>query len=262
MLSLRQLALQALLLQNPSEKCAAIASVVPRAIPIGEQDSLTASGPLPGRPLLPTLLPPREVKQPSIRSPKGLPAIVHALTHIEFNAINLALDAVWRFPGMPADYYWQWWQVAFEESLHFQLLSAHLLSLGHQYGDFAAHNSLWDMVERTQHDILARMALVPRTMEARGLDACPLMKEKLLGIGDLAGAAIIDIILRDEIGHVAIGNHWYRCLCIQRNLDPLEEYPRLAMQHSAPNLRPPHNLDARRKAGFVEAELAALLIVK
>jgi uncharacterized ferritin-like protein (DUF455 family) len=258
MFSLRQLALQALLLQSPPEKCAALARVALHSIAVGEQEALQCNVALPGRPALPILMPPRDVKQPSIRTAQGHAAIIHALTHIEFNAINLALDAVWRFPGMPPDYYWQWWKVAQEESVHFQLLSAHLHTLGRAYGSFPAHNSLWDMVERTRDDILARMALVPRTMEARGLDACPLMKEKLLGIADTAGAAIIDIILRDEIGHVGIGNHWYRWLCAQRYLDPLAEYPRLAQLHSAPNLRPPHNIDARRMAGFAEEEIAAL----
>jgi uncharacterized ferritin-like protein (DUF455 family) len=257
--SLRQLALQALLLTSPSQKCAAVAALVPEAAPVGEQERLEEPAALPGRPALPALLPPREVKQPSIRTPQGHAAIIHALTHIEFNAINLALDAAWRFSDMPANYYLQWLLVAREEAQHFQLLVAHLKGLGHAYGDFPAHNSLWDMVERTKHDVLARMALVPRTMEARGLDASPLMKEKLLGIGDHSGAAIIDIILRDEIGHVAIGNQWFRFLCVQRNCDPLVVYPELARLHSAPNLRPPHNIAARLQAGFVEEEIQALI---
>jgi uncharacterized ferritin-like protein (DUF455 family) len=262
MSSLRWRALQALLLPNPVQKCSAVAQLLPGSAPLGDSECLVEPSGLPGRPAFPVLLAPRDVKQPSIRTVQGHAAILHALTHIEFNAINLALDAAWRFAHMPSGYYEQWLLVAREEAQHFQLLCAHLATLGYAYGDFPAHNSLWDMVERTKHDVLARMALVPRTMEARGLDASPLMMEKLSGIGDAAGVRIIEIILRDEIGHVAIGNYWFRWLCNQRQLDPLVEYPRLAKEHGAPHLRPPHNLTARRQAGFVEEELAALVTIR
>lgn len=134
----------------------------------------------------------------------------------------------------------------------------HLATLSHRYGDFPAHGALWEMAHKTKDDLLARLALVPRTLEARGLDASPLVKAKLVEGGDEAGGAILDIILRDEIGHVAIGNRWYRWLCVQRGLDPLSTYAALAERYGAPRPRGPFNLEARRAAGFDDAELAAL----
>jgi uncharacterized ferritin-like protein (DUF455 family) len=148
--------------------------------------------------------------------------------------------------------------VAAEEALHFSLLRAHLQTLGFDYGDFAAHDSLWQLAEATQHDVLARIALVPRTMEARGLDASPPMRAKLAQAGDLAAAAILDRILRDEIGHVAVGNRWYAWLCVQRGLEPIATFAVLVAAYRAPLPRGPFNIAARRAAGFSEAELAAL----
>ncbi len=220
--------------------------------------SLQAQVSIPGRPALPELISPKFVKHRSMRTTEGRAALIHALTHIEFNAINLALDAIWRFAGMPAAYYADWLQVAGEEALHFSLLAGHLQVLGHQYGDFPAHNSMWEMADKTSGDILARMALVPRTLEARGLDATPLTRAKLAQAGDQAAAEILDIILRDEIGHVAIGNHWYKVLCDDRGLDPVTTYADLTVHYKAPVLRGPFNLDARRAAGFSEPELDAL----
>ena len=221
--------------------------------------TLTAPGALPGRPALPRLVPADQVPRRSPFTLAGRAALLHAICHIEFNAINLALDAVWRFAGMPVQYYRDWLQVAGEEALHFSLLHAHLQTLGHRYGDFDAHDGLWQMSEATRDDIVARMALVPRTLEARGLDATPPIQAKLRKAGDHAAVAILDIILRDEIGHVAIGNHWYRFLCGQRELDPVATYARLAAQYNAPKLRGPLNLDARRAAGFAQAELDVLM---
>jgi len=198
------------------------------------------------------------VKQRSVRTAEGRAGLLHAIAHIELNAIDLALDAVWRFDGMPGAFYRDWLGVAREEALHFGLLRDHLLGLGFRYGDFPAHNALWEMAERTRGDVLARMALVPRTLEARGLDASPAVKAKLMAVGDSVGASIIDVILRDEIGHVAIGNRWYRWLCERRGLDPVAAYDELAARHGAPRLRPPFNVEARRAAGFSDEELARL----
>lgn len=220
--------------------------------------ALQAQVAIPGRPALPELISPKFVKHRSMRTTEGRAALIHALTHIEFNAINLALDAIWRFGGMPTAYYVDWLQVAGEEALHFSLLAAHLQVLGHRYGDFPAHNSMWEMADKTSADILARMALVPRTLEARGLDATPLTRAKLAQAGDQAAAEILDIILRDEIGHVAIGNHWYKVLCDARGLDPVATYADLALHYKAPVLRGPFNLEARRAAGFSASELDAL----
>ena len=195
------------------------------------------------------------------RSPftlEGRAALLHAIAHIEFNAINLALDAAWRFTGMPPAYYGDWLRVASEEALHFTLLRDHLLTLGHDYGAFDAHDGLWAMAMRTADDATARMALVPRTLEARGLDATPPMQAKLRRAGDLRAVAILDVILRDEIGHVAIGNHWYRWLCARDGLDPVAHFDLLTARHQAPRLRPPFNHAARRAAGFTDAELERL----
>jgi uncharacterized ferritin-like protein (DUF455 family) len=224
---------------------------------------------LPGRPARPVLVPPKEVPRRSPHTPEGLAALLHSVCHIEFNAINLALDATWRFAGMPEAYYRDWWRVAAEEALHFGLLREVLQSLGHDYGDFAAHDGLWTMCVRTEADVLARMALVPRTLEARGLDATPPMQAKLRQVaatakdGTLRTAAeraveVLNVILRDEVGHVAIGNHWYRHLCTERGLDPVSLYPELAARYQAPRLKPPFNVDARLRAGFSETETQAL----
>ena len=229
-----------------------------REIELDRLAVLNASQTIPGRPEKPELVAPRLVKRRSMNTPEGRAILIHALAHIEFNAINLALDAIWRFPDMPKAYYSDWLQVAGEEALHFSLLTGHLQRLGYAYGDFPAHNSLWEMAAKTQHDILARIALVPRTMEARGLDATPLVRAKLAQAGDLEAAAILDIILRDEIGHVAIGNRWYSYLCEQRGLESIDTYAQLASEYGAPALRGPFNLEARRAAGFGETELAAL----
>lgn len=225
---------------------------------LDSQAALQPSSTIPGRPEKPELISPKFVRQRAMHTEEGRAATIHALAHIEFNAINLALDAIWRFAGMPDDYYADWLKVAGEEALHFSLLSDHLQKLGWRYGDFPAHNSLWEMAEKTAGDVLARMALVPRTLEARGLDASPPMRAKLAQAGDQAAAEILDIILRDEIGHVAIGNRWYNMLCAQRGIDPVAVYPQLAKQYKAPVPRGPFNLQARRDAGFSDAELHAL----
>jgi uncharacterized ferritin-like protein (DUF455 family) len=213
---------------------------------------------LPGRPALPRLVSVDQVPRRSPFTLAGRAALLHAICHIEFNAINLALDAVWRFAGMPDQFYRDWLQVAAEEALHFTLLRGHLQTLGHDYGDFDAHDGLWRMTEATAGDIVARMALVPRTLEARGLDATPPIQAKLGRAGDTAAVAILDTILRDEIGHVAIGNHWYRWLCVRDGLDAEALYPQLVARYAAPRLRPPFNLAARRAAGFSETELLML----
>ena len=220
--------------------------------------AIEADASIPGRPARPELVPPRRVGRRSMATLEGRAMLIHALTHIEFNATNLALDALWRFPGMPTGYYTDWLRVSSEEAIHFSMLSAHLQALGYRYGDFSAHDSLWEMVEKTREDIIARMALVPRTLEARGLDAIPPLRAKLAQAGDLAAARILDRILEDEIGHVAIGNHWYVYLCGQRALEPRATYDELAARYRAPTLKGPFNIEARRLAGFTESELTSL----
>lgn len=262
-MELRHGCLQALALPGTSDKLAAVAALwAARETLATHADARLAAQPdlpaLPVRPPLPRLVDPSAVPQCSPFTDEGRAALLHAIAHIEFNAINLALDVAWRFAGMPAAFYRDWLRIAAEEALHFTLLREHLLTLGFDYGDFDAHNALWDMAERTRHDLLARIALVPRTLEARGLDASPAVKRKLVGAGDLRAGEILDLILRDEIGHVAAGNRWYRFVCGQRGLDPVATYAELAARYQAPKLRAPFNLEARRAAGFDEAELAAL----
>ena len=265
--SARASALQTLCIDAPAEKLAATHALFEAlgsgkaSIDASEQLTAALNSPLPGRPAKPELIPPMQVPHRSPHTAEGLAALVHAICHIEFNAINLALDAVWRFPSMPADFYRDWLHVADEEATHFGLLHAHLNSLGHQYGDFPAHDGLWEMCVKTQDDITARMALVPRTLEARGLDATPLIQARLRKVNNqqaLGAIDILDIILRDEIGHVAVGNRWYGWLCAQQGLDPVAHYRTLARQHNAPRLRPPFNQAARLLAGFSQLEINAL----
>lgn len=265
LVELRASALALLLEPNPTIKAAQTRQLfdafTQSKVSLDAQLDLTAyalNTAIPGRPQKPDLVSPLNVKKRSMRTPEGRAALIHAIAHIEFNAINLALDAVWRFAEMPANYYSDWLMVASEEAYHFTLLTEHLQTLGYEYGDFSAHDSLWEMVDRTKHDILARMALVPRTMEARGLDANPALRNKLAQAGDLAVARILDIILHDEIGHVRVGNHWFNWLCEQQRQEPLNTYAQLADKFAAPKPRPPFNVEARLQAGFTEAEILAL----
>ncbi|RZL09287.1 MAG: ferritin-like domain-containing protein [Rubrivivax sp.] len=266
----RQQALAALLDAEPARKARharalfeQVSSLTPGTLgaldtsPITLGDAQAAA--LPGRPARPTLVSAVQVPTRSPFTPDGRAALLHAICHIEFNAINLALDAVWRFDGMPAAFYVDWLRVASEEALHFTLLREHLQSMGADYGDYDAHDGLWSMCERTSGDILARMALVPRTLEARGLDATPPIQAKLTRAGDLRAVDILDIILRDEVGHVAIGNHWFHHLCQARGLDAVVVYPELVERYQAPRLRPPYNIEARRRAGFTDEEMRFLL---
>ena len=259
-LELRACALHTLLETDPAAKMAGVAAMAAAHAAgnwlVDATAALQAPEGVPGRPDKPALVPPRLVGQRSMATIEGRAMLVHALTHIEFNAVNLALDALWRFPGMPQDYYTDWLRVAYEESTHFTMLAAHLATLGFSYGDFLAHDSLWEMVEKTRGDVLARMALVPRTLEARGLDAIPPLRAKLAQAGDPAAAAILDVLLRDEVGHVEIGNRWYGYVCEGRGLEPVSTYAELTVQYKAPVLKGPFNIEARRQAGFSEAELA------
>ena len=257
----RQRALDVLALADPAEK-AREARVLFATLQLAALDAdaaLTPAAPLPGRPPKPRLVGAKDVPKRSPFTLEGRAALLHSVTHIELNAIDLALDAAWRFTGMPPAYYRDWLRVASEEALHFTLLREHLQTLGFDYGDFDAHDGLWAMTQRTAHDITARMALVPRTLEARGLDATLPMQAKLRRAGDERAVEILGVILRDEVGHVAIGNHWYRWLCARDGLDPVALYPELAARHGAPRLRAPFNVEARLAAGFTAAEIALLV---
>ena len=255
---LRSNALAILQIQCPAEKCRQTLALHPTLESVHARLHLAAPDHLPCRPARPLLVAPSQVQRRTVHTVEGRAILIHALTHIELNAIDLGLDIVWRFPDMPEQFYLDWIAVAKDEARHFTLLQGHLARLGFQYGDFTAHNGMWDMAEKTKDDVLARLAIVPRTMEARGLDVTPQIRDKLRSAGDPQGADILNLILQEEIGHVATGNRWYRWLCSQRGLDPIPTYQHLAHQYSAPRLRGPFNLAARRAAGFDEAELAAL----
>lgn len=260
---LRSLALAALALTDPQAKAQGAQALHAQAqtLPIAVRAPVPDL-PLPGRPERPPLVHPARVPRRSPFKPEGLAALLHAIAHIEFNAINLALDAAWRFEGMPREFHLDWVRVAAEEAYHFGLLVQLLADLGHAYGDFAAHDNLWTMCTRTQDDVVARMALVPRTLEARGLDATPQIQERLRAVGSpmaLRAVDVLDIILRDEVGHVAIGNHWYRWLCAREGMEPVAHYAVLVQRHDAPRLHPPFNRAARERAGFSVEELTLLL---
>lgn len=212
----------------------------------------------PGRPDRPRLVLPRDVPRRGLGTDEGRAALAHAVAHIEFNAINLAWDAVYRFRGMPVDYYGDWISIAADEARHFTLLSGRLTGLGRAYGDFDAHNGLWEMAVKTADSCLARMALVPRVLEARGLDVTPGMIARLRAVGDDATANILGVILREEVPHVAAGTRWFRWCCAREGRDPDATFANLLREHVRGGLRGPFNFDARRAAGFGEAELARL----
>ena len=214
--------------------------------------------PIPGRPTKPQLVAPRELPKRKAGTNEGKAALVHAICHIEFNAINLAMDAVYRFRELPEQFYTDWLNVAAEEAYHFSLLAEHLSLSGYQYGDFAAHNGLWEMAVETDHDVLVRMALVPRVMEARGLDVTPAIMAKLQKAGDNRVVEILGIIQHDEVGHVEIGTKWYRYFCELRGLPPLETFIDLLEQHMKGQLRGPFDLVMRKQAGFSDEELSYL----
>ena len=212
----------------------------------------------PGRPAKPELVSPKALPKRRLGSPEGHAALMHAIAHIEFNAINLALDAIYRFQGMPMGFYVDWLGVAGEEAFHFQMVREHLSRLGYEYGDMPAHDGLWMTTYETDYDPLIRMALVPRTLEARGLDVTPPMIQKLRAIGDKRGVEILKILLRDEIGHVEVGTRWFRYLCDERGLNPFVTFQEVIESNYHGDLRGPFNYEAREKAGFCAKEIAWL----
>lgn len=245
----------------PRQKCQAVAQLW-KSVEQGDfvLDTETPVYPIgdPGRPDKPILVEPSAVKRRKLGSEQGRAALIHAIAHIEFNAINLALDAAFRFRDMPQQYYLDWLSVAFDESRHFQLLADRLQSLGYEYGDFPAHNGLWEMAQRTANDVMKRMALVPRVLEARGLDVTPGMIERLGRVGDEATIRILEIILEEEVRHVEIGSEWFRFCCNQRELEPEPVFLGLLKDYFKGPLRGPFNIPARMQAGFSEAEMKAI----
>jgi len=214
---------------------------------------------IPGRPVKPDLINPNDLKQRKLGSELGRATLIHAILHIEFNAINLALDAVYRFRDMPEQYYSDWLLVASEEAYHFSLLEKRLNDLSYAYGDMPAHNGLWEMVLKTDHDVMIRMALVPRVLEARGLDVTPGMIERLKKVGDNETVEILRIILRDEIGHVAIGSHWFKYCCSLKKLEPEKTFRDLLIEYMGRGPNGPLHEEARLQAGFSQNEIDELV---
>lgn len=254
---LHDAALDALLAGEPDRKGGLVTAL--RAA--WAQGSVAISGepavavPIPGRPEHPLLVPPRQLPRRRLNTAEGRAALVHAVAHIEFNAINLALDAVYRFRELPADYYGDWLRVAEDEWRHFRLLRDRLNEIGHDYGDFPAHNGLWEMALETAHALLPRMALVPRVLEARGLDVTPGMLERLRAAGDDATCACLTVILREEEAHVAIGTRWFHYACELEGLEPEATFRALLGEYMLGPVRGPFNTAARRRAGFSESEM-------
>ncbi len=200
----------------------------------------------------------KNVPKRGINNNDGKAAMLHALAHIEFNAVNLALDAIWRFENMPVNYYLDWFKVCTEEAKHFYLLNEYLKTLNTEYGKLSVHSGLWDMAVKTKDNLLARLAMVPRTLEARGLDMAPVIYEKLLQIKDEKGAEILAIILHDELEHVIIGNKWFEYLCSKENLDPVNTYAEFTVKYGGPNPAKPINQLGRFNAGFYPQEIQDL----
>ena len=212
----------------------------------------------PGRPERPRLVHPKHLPKRGLGSVAGRAAFLHAIAHIELNAVDLAWDAAYRFRDFPAEFAADFVRTADDEARHFQLLAARLADLGHAYGDFDAHNGLWEMAEKTAHSALARMALVPRVLEARGLDVTPGLIERLRDVGDAESIAVLEVILREEVAHVAAGSRWFRWLCERDGLKPWPTFAGLVRAHASRAVQGPFNWDARRRAGFDDEEIAAI----
>ena len=238
---------------DPDRKCARVAALDAAAARPRADSGLRVDG-IPGRPERPQLISPRDVPHRGLGSLEGRAALCHAVAHIEFNAINLALDACWRFGGMPPDYYTDWLSVAQDEARHFLAMRARLRELGSDYGALPAHNGLWEAAEKTSHDVLVRMACVPRVLEARGLDVTPGMIHRLRELRDHATIAVLEVILAEEVRHVEIGTRWFRWCCAQRGFDSVATFRALLAEHGA-QLRPPFNREARARAGVLPEEL-------
>jgi len=211
----------------------------------------------PARPARPELRRPGDMpKRRALTTDAGRTALLHALAHIELNAIDLAWDIAARFPGQPRDFYDDWIAVAADEARHFLLLDDRLAEFGAAYGDLPAHDGLWQAARDTADDLVARLAIVPLVLEARGLDVTPAMIERLRRAGDSHSADALEVILREEVGHVAAGMRWFRFACDERGLDPEPTWKRLVAERFRGRIKPPFN-DAARAAAGVPASFYA-----
>jgi uncharacterized ferritin-like protein (DUF455 family) len=243
-------------------KWSAIDALIPCYLGLHEEDTLLLGEAPPcarvGRPVRPVCIPPADLPKRRAVDREGRAALLHAIAHIEFNAINLALDAAWRFSSLGNRFVRNWLGVAIEEAYHFRLIHARLEALDYRYGDLPAHAGLWNLAEQTADDVLARMALVPRLMEARGLDAMPPIFRSFQAIGDKPTLRALAVIARDEVRHVAVGDYWFRHLCQSGNHSVETTFRALIKKYNAPWPRAPLNEAARRAAGFEQDELMAL----
>lgn len=248
---------------DPDEKCR-LTSEGLSAFQAGNLQANAATAPAveailePGRPARPALVQPAKVpKRGYVKTAERI-ALIHSMTHIEFNAVNLGWDAVYRYHGMPDEYYADWLGVAADEAKHFMLLRERLRALGGDYGDCNAHNGLWDMAVKTADDFAARMALVPRVLEARSLDAVPGICRKLISSGDPETADVLRLIEREEVPHVLVGTRWFHQACAENGWDPVKRFFHYMQIHNAPYPRGWMNREARAAAGFTEFELDTL----
>jgi len=209
-------------------------------------------------PLRPQWVMPRDLKRRSMTDPEGLKVFLHAVAHIEFVAIHLALDAAYRFRDVPEEFRRDWLGVAVEEARHFRAIVARMAELSAAYGDYPAHGGLWELAESTANDLLARMALIPRFMEARGLDVTPGMIEKFERHGDQKTVEVLSLIYREEVGHVALGSRWFRWAADRIGVDSEETYFELIERFLSGEVRGPFNVEARLVAGFTKSELNRL----
>jgi uncharacterized ferritin-like protein (DUF455 family) len=239
---------------EPDKKCALAASMAV-AWADGTISQIGCAEPpaRPARPARPALVAPREV-QKRRRHGRGRFALLHAIAHIELNAIDLAADMLARFAaGAPQGFCDDWVRVAAEEAKHFGLLLQRLAALGGAYGDLPAHDGLWQAAEATADDVLARLAVVPMVLEARGLDVTPGMIADLERSGDEESATVLRLIYEEEIGHVAAGNRWFRHFCAARGLDADSHWRAMVRERFKGALKPPFNTEARARAGMPEA---------
>ena len=255
-------ALNVLQCQNPETKCELAASLhqswLKGQLSLTDTNASPADITQPGRPEKPVLVHPSKLAKRSLYTARGRQILMHAIAHIEFNAINLACDAVYRFRGLPEAYYSDWVSVAADEARHFRLVSQYLKIYDVDYGDYPAHSGLWDMAIKTSDDVLHRLAMVPRVMEARGLDVTPGMIQVLESVGDYRAASVLKTIYEEEISHVAAGSRWFKYICKQRGLEPVGYFCSLIGEHLKKGARGQLNFQARRKAGFTEEELKVL----
>jgi len=266
MKNLYQQAKNCFLTNDPDEKLALSLDIVGAwdagSLEWKDGDSLLHEMPqqfsVPGRMDKPVLVEPNKVKNRGFKSVQQRASLIHALAHIELTAVNLAWDSVYRYRGMPREYYDDWIKCAGEETQHFYLLRNSLRDMGYDYGDFPAHDELWQMAVTTADDLMARMAIVHRVLEARALDVVPFSVGKFRGAGDRKTADSLVIIANDEIGHVNAGSRWFRYRCEQEQLDPDKMFFTLMRKYLKSTPKGPFNREARIKAGFSLAEMQEL----